>query len=134
MGVTYSGVPLEQVVKQLNDFDITVQGQIEKIALVSRSIIMERLQVHLKTGADHFDVTIRPNLLGYTITVGAIDEIGVFLFQGVKEHEITGVAMPLGNGQFAEVVHHPGFDPRSELVWRAVVEGIAIAMEAVDLV
>jgi hypothetical protein len=135
MNITYTGTPLPQVVQILSGYDVRVQGYIERIAMVSRSTIMERLKVHLQTGAEHFDVTIRPNATnGYTITVGSIDEVGVFLFHGVEKHEITGVSMPIGNDRFAQVVQHPGFDSKSESIYRAVVEGIAIAREAVEFV
>jgi hypothetical protein len=134
MDITYSGTPLKVITRDLNNYDIHVQGQIEQIALAARSLIAERLKTLMKSGADHFDVTIRPNPgLGYTITVGASDEIGVFLFEGVGEHEITGTAMPIGNGRFANVVHHPGYESRSPLIYQAVIEGVIGALEVVNL-
>jgi hypothetical protein len=130
MSVKITGLQLDKLAYELMNADISMQRHLEMIAIIARSTIMERLSVHLKTGAEHFNVTIRPNsLFGWQINVSANDEVGMFLFQGVEPHQITGVAMPLGNGQFAEVVNHPGFDSRSDKIWAAVIEGMAIAVE-----
>jgi hypothetical protein len=130
MSIKITGLSLEKLSNELMDIEISMQRHMEMIAVIARSTIMERLSVHLKTGAEHFNVTMRPNaLFGWEINVSANDEVGMFLFQGVEPHQITGVAMPLGNGQFAEVVNHPGFDSRSDKIWTAVIEGMVIAVE-----
>jgi len=126
--VKYSGTSLRELSSKLRNYDIEMQGFIEQIVLVARGLITERLEVYLGTGAEHFSVSIRPNgIFGYTITVATKDEVGVFLFEGVQPHVITGVAMPIGGGNFADIVQHPGFDSKSELIERAVNEGFYAA-------
>ena len=75
--ITESGMKMNQVVQYLKDAEMELYGYIERVALLSRVFINERMEVHLGASAEHFRVMIRPNSFhGWTIMVHPADEIG----------------------------------------------------------
>ena len=131
MNVTFSGTPLKKIADDLNHIDVAMLGYIERVALLARGYITERLETHLGTSAEHFMVTIRHNsFFGYTITIGPKDDVGVFLMKGTEPHTImSDNPMPVGNGQYATVVHHPGFKGKEDIIRVAIFEGMTAALE-----
>ena len=129
--MTQKGDDIGSIVKKVEQFGDNLSLYVEKVALIARGVIFERLEVYLGTSAAHLDVSIRPiGILGYSIMVGPSDEVGNFVIDGVQPHTISSdQPMPLGNGQFATVVHHPGYEGKRELIERAVRESLIIALE-----
>ena len=54
--ITESGMKMNQVVQYLKDAEMELYGYIERVALLSRVFINERMEVHLGASAEHFRV------------------------------------------------------------------------------
>lgn len=81
-----------------------------RMAVTIQSLIRGRLNDELGSKAKHFDVNVQFTGMGMMIIVKSKDQIGRYLYNGTKGHEISTSSkpMPMPDGNFTYNVTHPG--------------------------
>lgn len=92
-----------------------------QLSYMIKSLIIANLYQAIGDKSKHFIVQVSGSGHSHLISVRAKDNIGLFIYHGTKRHHISSSgAMPIGGGQFAGSVDHPGSKSHKELINNAV--------------
>jgi hypothetical protein len=86
-----------------------------------KTLIIANLYQAIGEKSKHFIVQVSGGSHVQNVSVRARDNIGLFIYHGTKRHHIASSGpMPIGGGQFAGSVDHPGSKSHKELIDSAI--------------
>lgn len=92
-----------------------------QLAHMVKTLIIANLQQVIGEKSKHFIVQVSGSNHSQVISVRARDNVGLFIYHGTKRHHIPSSGpMPIGGGQFAGSVDHPGSKSHKELIDDAI--------------
>lgn len=92
-----------------------------QLSYMVKSLIIANLYQVLGDKSKHFIVQVSGSGYSQSISVRARDNVGLFLYYGTKRHHIASSgSMPIGGGNFAGSVDHPGTKSHKDLIDNAV--------------
>jgi hypothetical protein len=92
-----------------------------QLAYMVKTLIIANLYQAIGEKSKHFIVQVSGGAHSQSISVRARDNIGLFIYYGTKRHHIASSGpMPIGGGQFAGSVDHPGSKSHKELIDSAI--------------
>jgi len=101
---------ISRVGQKVDEIDARSQALLLQYALAMKTILAKNLESKLGSKFKHLAVTVSgTGGRTITVTIGPKDQVGGYLMSGTKPHIIRSTKpMPIADGQFRYVVHHPG--------------------------
>lgn len=123
---------LEKVTARVAEIAQRQSVVLERLAVMAKFFIEERLAAAIGDQKRHFTVSILPASQGINVQVKVNSDIGRYIYYGTNPHYITSSApMPINNGNFAYKVYHPGTPSRKQEIDAAIRDGYAMAAASV---
>jgi hypothetical protein len=92
-----------------------------QLSYMVKTLIIANLYQVIGEKSKHFIVQVSGGSHSQTVSVRARDNIGLFIYYGTKRHHIASSGpMPIGGGQFAGSVDHPGSKSNKQLIDDAI--------------